>query len=120
MTPGEFIVRCFNARTAAHILHLKSRSYAQHVALQEFYDGLIPLVDKFAEAYQGDYGLIDSYPALQLRIPADGLNLLDDLDGWMEQNMDKIIDEDETCLKNIIDEIGALIKQTAYKLRFLK
>ena len=39
---GELVMRLFHARTTAHVLHLKSRSYAQHVALNEFYDGVVP------------------------------------------------------------------------------
>ena len=40
---GELIVRCFHARTNAHILHLQTRSYATHVALNEFYDEIVTL-----------------------------------------------------------------------------
>ena len=55
----ELILSCFHARTVAHLLHLTTRSYAAHKALNEFYDEIIDLVDSFAEAYQGEYGLID-------------------------------------------------------------
>lgn len=34
-TAGELIMRCFNLRTVAHVAHLKTSSYAQHVALNE-------------------------------------------------------------------------------------
>ena len=59
---GKLVMELFHARTTAHVLHLKSRSYAQHVALQGFYDGVIPLADALAEAYQGEYSLIETYP----------------------------------------------------------
>lgn len=35
---GEFIMRLFHSRTVAHVLHLKTRSYAAHKALQKFYE----------------------------------------------------------------------------------
>lgn len=44
-TPAEFVARSFAVRTAAHLAHLQSRSYAEHVALGGFYDSLIDLVD---------------------------------------------------------------------------
>lgn len=115
---GEFIVRCFHARTNAHILHLKSRSYSQHVALKEFYEEVIPLVDKLAEAYQGQYGIISTYPAKQMPMTDEALILMEDLVTWIEKNRDDICDE--SYCQNIIDEVVALIRSTQYKLRFLK
>jgi hypothetical protein len=119
MSAGELVMRCFHARTTAHVLHLKTRSYAAHKALQDFYDGVIPLVDSFAEAYQGDYGLIENY-AYKYVPYSDALELMDDLSDWIEQNRASICDEDDTYLQNVIDEIVALLRSTQYKLRFLK
>ena len=42
---GEFILLCFHARTNAHVLHLETRSYAAHKALNEFYDEIVDLAD---------------------------------------------------------------------------
>lgn len=114
---GEFVMRCFHARTSAHVLHLKSRSYAQHVALKEFYEGIIPLVDGLVEAYQGEYGLIENYSA-KYTVYDNPLSLLDELVTWTEKNRDDVCDE--SYCQNIIDEIVALIRSTQYKLRFLK
>lgn len=49
---GELIIKLFHARTTAHILHLKTRSHAQHKALNDFYDEIVDLADALAEAYQ--------------------------------------------------------------------
>lgn len=119
MAAGELVARCFHARTVAHILHLKTRSYAAHKALQEFYDGIVPLVDGFAEAYQGDYGIIESYPQ-KFAMSADALSMLNELSDWIEKNRYECCDEDDTYLQNTIDEIVALIRSTQYKLKFLK
>lgn len=116
---GELVLRCFHARTAAHVLHLQTRSYATHVALQGFYDGLIPLVDSLAEAYQGDYGLIE-FPATRYTPAQDGLRLVEGLAEWIEEHRAECCDGDDTYLQNIIDEITALCRSAAYKLRFLK
>jgi hypothetical protein len=46
------------ARDVTHSVHLNTRSYAKHKALNKFYVGIIELADDFAEAYQGRIGLI--------------------------------------------------------------
>jgi hypothetical protein len=50
-----------NSREQAHILHLQTNSYAAHKALNAYYDGIVPLVDKYIESYQGKYGIVMGY-----------------------------------------------------------
>lgn len=119
MSAGELVMKMFHARTAAHVLHLKTRSYAAHKALNEFYDEIIEPTDRFAEAWQGDYGLIESFPPTY-KPYVDPLVMLDDLSSWIAANRKHCCDADDTYLQNIIDEIVALIRGTQYKLRFLK
>jgi ribosomal protein S10 len=116
---GEFIIKLFHARTTAHVIHLKTRNYAQHKALNDFYDEIVDLADSLAEAYQGDYGLIEEYPPRYIPFD-DPLALMADLSEWIEKNRAKMWDDDDSYLDNIVDEIVALIRQTQYKLRFLK
>lgn len=119
MSASELVYRCFHARTNAHVLHLSTRSYATHNALNDFYDGIVGLVDSFAEAYQGDYDLIP-FTTLKYTFHSTPLEMLEDLSDWVGKNRGKICDEDDTYLQNIIDEIVALIRSTQYKLKFLK
>ena len=116
---GELITRCFHARTIAHIHHLKTKSYATHVALQGFYEDILGLVDGIAEAYQGKYGLIDSYPGRYSYVD-DSVTLVKGLAEWIEANRYECCDAEDTCLQNMIDELLALCAGTTYKLRFLK
>ena len=58
MKCADFIGMLFLARDVAHSVHLNTRSYSKHKALGKFYDEVIDLADKFAEAYQGRHGLI--------------------------------------------------------------
>lgn len=118
---AELIVRCFDARTQAHLFHLRAfkNSYALHVALNEFYDGIVPLTDTFAEGYQGVYGLIEKYPAPPAAA-ADPVDLLKDLRKWIMAERDDIGSPDDTEMQNNIDEIVSLIDATLYKVRFLK
>jgi Family of unknown function (DUF5856) len=114
---GELVMRCFHARTLAHVQHLKTKSYAQHVALQGFYDGLPDLVDQLVEAYQGEYGLIEDYPKKFVWFDSPQ-EMLQDLVSWIEDHRDEVCDE--TYCQNTIDEIVSLIRSTQYKLKYLK
>jgi len=51
----------FNSREQAHILHLQTKSYATHKALDKYYNSIVPLIDKYIETYQGKYGIIKGY-----------------------------------------------------------
>lgn len=121
-TAAELVMRCFAARTAAHVLHLSTRSYAKHMALGDFYDSIAGLADRFAETFQGIYGLL-KLPAGGGYDPAkdykEGLALMSELRGWVQARRKDIGSEKDTELQNIIDEIVSLVDSTAYKLRFL-
>jgi DNA-binding ferritin-like protein len=116
---GQLIVRCFHAATAAHVLHLTTRSYATHKALNDFYDAIPGLVDSLAEAYIGIHGIPDGIHAPYIK-PGDPTTLIADLADWIEDNRDKAVPSGDTCLLNIVDEIQALCASTLYKLRILK
>ena len=57
-TPEAFIARLFQSRDIAHLAHLSTKSYAEHMALTSDYDGLLDFIDGFVEAYQGLYGIV--------------------------------------------------------------
>lgn len=59
---GLFVATMLHSATVTHLQHLATKSYAQHKALGNYYDAIPDLVDAWAEAYQGRYGLIGSYP----------------------------------------------------------
>ena len=62
----ELISRVFYARNLAHFEHWRAKgegSYAKHIALGEFYDGVIDTIDPLVEAYQGAFDLIKAIPA---------------------------------------------------------
>lgn len=116
---SEFVGMLFLARDVAHSAHLNTRSYAKHQALGGFYDGVIDLADKFAEAYQGKYGLIGPIALMSAKKTN---NVVEFLEGQVDDLMEmryKVVDKDCTPLQNIIDEIFGLYYSTIYKLKFL-
>lgn len=113
---GAFVVELFHARTNAHMQHLKTRSFAAHKALGEFYDGIVDKTDAFAEAYQGRYGLID-YPDVPFKKESDPIMMIKGLRRYVDEN--RMMMGSESELQNLIDEIVALMDSTLYKLEFL-
>ena len=102
----------FAGRTATHIMHLKTKSYAEHKALNEFYDGIVDLADDLAEATQGQYGLLD-IPFVNLTVGKDSAEFLK---GQLTE-LDKVMaGVDEDYLMNIYQEIQKLYRSTIYKL----
>lgn len=118
---GQFISTLFASRTQAHIFHLQTPSFAAHMALQGYYDGIIPLVDGFTESYQGKYGIIKGYGniALQEYQSCEAMIMyFETLCMFIEKSREMIAPD--SYLQNQIDTIVELIKSTIYKLRFLK
>lgn len=116
MKIGELILRLFHTRTCAHVLHLKTRSYAAHVALGEFYDAIVGQADSIAELYQGRYGLIE-FPDVKYAHEADALVMLRSLRKDIDAGRDDVCDCRE--VQNEIDTLLGVIDSAIYKLRFL-
>ncbi len=114
-SPLRFIGRLFELRDAAHIEHLKTRSFAAHSALNTFYDELLDLADGFVESYQGKYGIINI--DIKYTKPDNFLSYLEDFAKYVEGSRDAFKDE---FLKNQVDEIASLTYSTIYKLTYLK
>ena len=52
MTAAQLVGLLFLGRNVAHSVHLNTRSYSKHTALNIFYDRIIGAADDFAEAYR--------------------------------------------------------------------
>jgi len=115
----EFIALLFLSRDFAHKAHLNTDSYAQHVALSGFYDGIVDLADSLAEAWMGrNLEKVGDIPTLESP-KGDPLDvLLKHLDVVMDVR--DFIPKEDTALNNIVDEIESLYLSTIYKLKFLK
>jgi hypothetical protein len=119
MTCADFVGHLFLARDVAHSVHLNTRSYAKHVALNSFYDGIVDLADKFAEAYQGRHGLIGAITLMSAKKTGNVLEFLEDSLADIEKMRYEVCKKEDTPLQNIIDEIVGLYLSTIYKLKFL-
>ena len=114
---GEFLLTLLHAATNAHILHFRTKSYAEHMALGSFYEELPGLVDGLVEAVQGLTGELVEFPADYYAPAANGLDELTDLMEYVKENRKTLPDDSE--IQNLVDEIADLINTTRYKLKFL-
>jgi len=117
---SEMISLMLHSRTQAHTLHLQTKSYPEHMALNGYYDGIGDLVDGLVESYQGKYGIIESYKSYDLvsyKSTESTIKYLQDLCKKIEGLRDCCKD---SYIQNQIDTVCELINSTLYKLRFLK
>jgi chloramphenicol O-acetyltransferase len=119
MSCADFIGTLFLARDVTHSVHLNTRSYAKHKALRHFYNNIVELADKFAEAYQGRHGLIGPITLMSAKKTTDVIEFLKDSLADIEEMRYKVCEKDDTPLQNIIDEIVGQYLSTIYKLKFL-
>lgn len=118
---GSCIMKLFISRDQAHVFHLQTSAFAKHKALNEYYDGIISLIDGIAEQYQGKYGIIKGYKCDCEIVEGDQLILpyFTKLRDYVTEVRYKEFKKEDSELQNSIDEIVSLLNSTIYKLKFL-
>ena len=109
-----------HSRTQTHTLHLQTKSFAEHKALNDYYDSIGDLFDGLVESYQGKYGIIESYKSYDIvsyKSTESTVKYLQDLCKKIESLRDCC---EDSYIQNQIDTVCELINSTLYKLRFLK
>jgi hypothetical protein len=119
MKAAEFIGLLFLARDVTHSVHLNTRSYSKHVALNIFYDRIIGAADDFAEAYQGRHGLIGPITLHSAKKTTNVIEFLEDSLKEIENARYEVCDKSDSSLQQLIDNIIEVYLRTLYKLKFL-
>jgi DNA-binding ferritin-like protein len=115
-TPTEVVKMFFNTRDQIHYYHLQTDSYAEHKALNDFYETILDIADKFLEAYQGIHGRAQGDVSFQLKnyskeaVTADIHNFANNVRAL--QNQVKA----NTDLVNLLDEMLNSCNKTLYLL----
>ena len=112
--PELVIGQLFQSRDTIHIAHLQTTNYAEHKALQKYYESLLDLTDSLLESYFGTIG-----KRINIKVPAsEYVNPQQHLKQLMEyvKKHRNVFGADNTHLQNIVDEILALISRTLYLL----
>ena len=124
-SPVSLFSKLFESREMAHIYHLQVNgemgSHAAHTALNDYYDGVLELIDDLIETYQGQYGIVDGYDVIDTNTTRtkEKVEYFESLVEFVKHGR-KAISTEDTHLQNIVDEVVALIYRTLYKLKFTK
>lgn len=114
-TVPQLVSELLESVTIIHKFHLKSKSYAEHIALGTFYDEVSALADSIYETSSWENNSIDiPAPTLNDSTP---INYLIKLATFVEQSR---LSTPYSDLQNQMDEVKTLIFSTLYKLRNLK
>jgi len=107
----------FHARQQAHFWHLDTKSYAEHKALNNFYEELLNLIDSLMETYLGkgkkvDFGQIrmtfNKYSREKM------IEYFQKLARYIARAKKSMSGPNDGDIANIMDEILALINRTLY------
>ena len=116
---AKMISFLFHSRTQAHIFHLQTTSFAEHKALNEYYDNIIDIVDGLVESYQGKYGILKGYSNYSTLEYTDKNQVIT----YFEALVDKVCalrdSVTDSYLQNQIDNVMELLESTLYKLKCL-
>lgn len=117
MTPLKVKQKLFEARDVIHVLHLDTASYAEHKALDNFYNEWLSLADTFIETYQGKYGRIKGTITIDASTDLKSDEYLKQLMMYVCEDFTLIITPDiDSDLENVIADMKQLINQTLYLL----
>lgn len=113
---NEFLGTLLQSVTDAHTMHLATKKFSTHKALNDYYDDAPDVVDELIEAMQGIDGEIE---LKSLTIPTDDpIKYFEELRELAASGKSEFIDDDE--IASNCDNVISLIDQTLYKLKELK
>jgi hypothetical protein len=116
----EMISLLLHSRSQIHVLHLQTKSYPEHMALNGYYDEIGGIIDGLVESYQGKYEILSGYKSYNISdytSTESTIKYLKELCSKVEK-LRKCCDD--SYIQNQIDNVCQLINSTLYKLRFLK
>jgi hypothetical protein len=118
---NEYVGTLMQSRNQAHIYHLQTPSYAKHIALNEYYEEIVDLIDSLVEAYQGKYDILKGYKMIgtlsDLEDDGDIVDYFEKIAKYCELKREKL--PQDGFLTNIYDDIDTLLRSTLYKLKRL-
>jgi hypothetical protein len=109
-----------NFQNELRLHHWGTQSYPAHQALGMAYESIDDLLDTFTETYIGVYGRNEIYAIKEMRFNGpDNISpekVLDSFEEYLINGITKEIDDKETALLNIRDEILGTVQKTKYLL----
>jgi len=114
----SFMGTMLHASLIMHMYHLQTPSYAQHVALNDFYTKSPDLADAVIEAFQGSYNaIIAEYPNAVPMVPENPVEYLKSLKAFIIERSNMLFSGlSSRAILAEIDVFVSLIDSTLYKL----
>ena len=110
METAKFIGTLFQSRDMMHLQHLQTTSFAEHKALNEYYDGILDFTDSFTEKYFG------RNKRIPITIPeskaTDAVSHLKSMQTLIEGEINNY----PADLQNILQDMLGLVNETLYLL----
>jgi len=115
---AQFTSTLFASRTQAHIFHLQTTSYAQHIALGAYYDGIVDATDALVELIQGRYGIVRGYVSpVTFKEDDSTVAYFEALLKYVDVNRKNL--PQDSNIQNQVEAIVDLVDSTLYKLKYL-
>jgi DNA-binding ferritin-like protein len=122
----NYITNFLTLQNQLRVFHWQTQmtpgSFAQHQAFGTAYEELDPLIDDFIEVYQGKKGKLMANGTFNLNLH----NLDDNPEAFIDEFVDYLVnivpqrlDDADTDLLNIRDEMLAILNQTKYRLHLM-
>lgn len=118
-TIEEFFGTLQQSTVEAWKKHLKTDKYSNHIALNDFYEDVVELVDTLIEDYMGIYGKVENYKNIMPSEEMTAIEYLEELRDLCKTSSEELFNEDDTELFSDLDNIISLIDSTLYKLKEL-
>lgn len=101
------------------IFHWQTESFAQHKAFGGAYEELDGLIDEFVEIFQGKNGIQKSSGGYRIKLENldnDPAAMIDVFVDYLKDDLPKDLEDTDTDLLNIRDEMMGVLNQTKYLL----
>ena len=119
----NFITNLLTMHNQFKVYHWQTQkkvgSYAQHIAFGTAYDELGDHIDDFIEIYQGKKGVImgrDGFVVKLKNLSDNPESFVDSFISYLTDNVPQALEESDTDLLNIRDEMLGILNQTKYRL----
>jgi DNA-binding ferritin-like protein len=114
----DLISVLLHSANQTHVFHLQTKSFAEHKALNKYYDSITDLADSLAEAYQGKYGIL-KYKNVSKIEQYESKEQVIEYFSKIIKFIEKSRPIKDPFIDNIVQEVESLIYSTLYKLKYL-
>ena len=119
---SKYILTLLHINAQVKVFHWQTDSYAQHVALGNYYDAMDDLIDTFVESYQGKYCRIDLEGEENFNISLKGFHIahlevfLEEVCDFLCEVLPSTFSEKDSELLNLRDEMLSETDKLKYLL----